>query len=273
MGITDFLVALGSGGLGFLAADGVDRFLATYNPSSTDPLPTDKFTSNGSGTMANALNVASRPGWKRGAAAAGMVVVPAGAAYFLKNRTAKTVAEGVLIGTAISGLKMLVNSFVMPMLIGKDTSNAALQKSIVVRMFPAESAAFINKANVPSTAGALSGAKDVGPFALQGDSPYDSAADALRRGVGGDSPYDSAADALRRGVGGDSPYDSAAQALRNQAGMSASPTASAGVPYTPGVPPGAGPGPQANKADPDCGCMNASNPFLGFIGGTEEATA
>ena len=256
MGITDFLVALGSGGLGFLAADGVDRFLATYNPSSTDPLPTDKFTSNGSGTMANALNVASRPGWKRGAAAAGMVVVPAGAAYFLKNRTAKTVAEGVLIGTAISGLKMLVNSFVMPMLIGKDTSNAALQKSIVVRMFPAESAAFINKANVPSTAGALSGAKDVGPFALQGDSPYDSAADALRRGVGGDSPY-----------------DSAAQALRNQAGMSASPTASAGVPYTPGVPPGAGPGPQANKADPDCGCMNASNPFLGFIGGTEEATA
>ncbi len=220
MGITDFLVALGSGGLGFLAADGVDRFLATYNPSSTDPLPTDKFTSNGSGTMANALNVASRPGWKRGAAAAGMVVVPAGAAYFLKNRTAKTVAEGVLIGTAISGLKMLVNSFVMPMLIGKDTSNAALQKSIVVRMFPAESAAFINKANVPSTAGALSGAKDVGPFALQGDSPYDSA-----------------------------------------------------DPYMPGPPPGPGPGPQATPhgADPECGCMNASNPFLGFIGGTEEA--
>ncbi len=267
MGITDFLVALGSGGVGFLAADGLDRFLATYNPSSTDPLPTDKFTSNGSGTMANALNVASRPGWKRGAAAAGMVVVPAGAAYFIKNRTAKTVAEGVLIGTAISGLKMLVNSFVMPMLIGKDTSNTALQKSFVVRMFPAESAAYINKANVPSTAGALSGAKDVGPFALQGDSPYDSADQALRNqtGVRGDSPYDSAADALRRGVGGDSPYDSAAQALRSQAGMSA--------PYMPGPPPGPGPGPQATPhgADPECGCMNASNPFLGFIGGTEEA--
>jgi hypothetical protein len=267
MGVGEMVLATASAGFGFVLADGIDRLLATYNPSSTDAPPKDKFTSNGTGTLANTLNVASMPDWKRLAAGVGLTAAPAVGAMFTDGY-ARSVLEGAAIGAGVNFIKLLVNNVLMPMLIGKDTSAPALQKSYIARLYPAEVAAKINKASSQPAPGALSG-PDVGPFALGGDSPYPSAEQALRReaGVGGDSPYPSAEQALRReaGVGGDSPYPTAAQALRQEAGVSA---------WEPSGPSTPGPGPQDNGSD--CGCVNgAPDPTIGFSSflGTPEEDA
>ena len=277
MGAGALALMIGSGGIGFVLADGLDRMLATYNPSGTER-PTDKFTSDGSGTLANTLNVAAMPNWKRLAAGVGVTAVPAVGAMFVKNPYGRASLEGLAVGAGISTFKMLWNNVLMPMLIGKDTSTPALQKSYIARLYPAEVAAHINqKASQTAVSSAGSGAlseqpstgvgapaADVGPFALSGDSPYPSASDALRAGVSGDSPYPSAEQALRAGVSGDSPYPTAAAALRKEAGVSA---------WQPGPPPGPGPGPQAEPhKDPSCGCIGDDNPFLGFVGEAQEDT-
>ena len=49
--------------------------------------------------------------------------------------------EGLAIGSGINLFKMLWNNFLMPMLVGKDTSDPALQKSYIARLYPAEVAA------------------------------------------------------------------------------------------------------------------------------------
>jgi hypothetical protein len=265
MNAMDLGVAVLSGGAGFILADGLDRFLATYNPAGADR-PKDKFVSDGAGTLANSLNIASRPGLIRAGAAAGMVVVPAVGAAYIRNRTAKVALEGLALGAGISALKSLWSNVLMPLLIGKDTSTPALQKSFIARLYPTEVAAHINitaqKAG-GNAAGMLSG-QDVGPFALAGDSPYPDAASALRHGAGvsGDSPYPSASDSLRRGAGvsGDSPYPNADQALRR----------AAGVGWEPGPPPGQGAGPAAepHKDSNSCGCIG--DQYSTFLGSATE---
>jgi hypothetical protein len=257
---------IGMGGFGFLLADGVDRLLATYNPSSTDEKPKDKFTSDGAGTLANTLNIASMPNWMRLAAGGGLTLAPAVGSRYVRNPLLRASLEGAALGAGISTLKTLWNNVVMPLLLPKETDTKTLQESYIARLYPAEAAAHINKSKTPpqtavssSGSGALSdaGVGDVGPFALQGDSPYPDAGQALRTatGVHGDSPYPSAAQALRTatGVHDSSPYPDAAQALRR----------AAGVGYEPGPPPGSGPGPKADPhADPSCNCLG--DPFLGF---------
>lgn len=268
----DFGVTVLTSGVGFLAADGLDRFLATYDPSAAER-PKDKFTSAGVGTEANVLNIARMPGWVRAGASVGAVAVPAIGSSFIRNRTAKRALEGMALGAGINALKLLVTNVVVPMLIGKDTSAPALQKSYIARLYPAEVAAKINMdatKNTPgSSAGVLSGQQpDVGPFALSGDSPYPDAAAALRRaaGVSGDSPYPDAAAALRRaaGLSGDSPYPDAAAALRRAAGLG----------YEPGPPSGQGPGPRAvpGEDSASCGCIAGSqyDTFLGAAPGGDE---
>lgn len=267
MGAGEFAVAIVSGGLGFVVADGIDRLLATYSPTATEK-PKDKFTSDGTGTLANSLNVASRPGLVRAGASIGVAAIPTVGAMFVRNSMGKAALEGAAVGAWISAFKMAWNNFLMPMLIGKDTSVPALQKSYIARLYPSEVAAKINRdqkqAAVSSAgSGALSdqagvGAPDVGPFALAGDSPYPTADQALRAGVSGDSPYPTAEQALRTGVHGDSPYPTASQVLRKEAGVS----------YSPGPPSGPGPGPQAEPhTDPSCGCIGdplaAFSSFLG----------
>jgi hypothetical protein len=270
-----------SGGFGFVMADGLDRFLATYCPSDATK-PTDKFTSDGTGTLANTLNVASMPNWKRLVAGAGVTAAPAVGAMFVKNPYARASLEGMAIGSGISAFKTLWNNVIMPMLVGKDTSVPALQKSYIARLYPAEVAASINKAAAKTggnASGMLSGQQagvgDVGPFALSGDSPYPDAHEALgyRTGVHGDSPYPDAAQALRAGVSDDSQYPSAAQALRAATGLHAA--AGHGNPgqpglsadWNPGPPAGVGPGPQATPHK-DCGCVG--DEFAGFLGGAPE---
>lgn len=285
MNVMELMFATGAAGFGFVLADGIDRFLATYSP--TGERPKDKFTSEGAGTLANALNVAARPGWQRIAAGVGVAAVPTVGSMYLKNGLAKSAAQGMAIGAGVSAFKTFWNNFLMPMLIGKDTTTPALQKSYIARLYPAEVAATLNmkanRTNVASSgSGALSGAQetgvgaaDVGPFALAGDSPYADAATALRHGVSGDSPYADAATALRHGVSGDSPYADTAQDFRRAAGMSAPAghgnPGQPGLSWNPGPPDGPGPGLQPGA---DCGCVgDEQNPvaFPSFLGeATEE---
>lgn len=270
MAAAEITMALLAGGVGYVLADGVDRLLSTYDPSAAER-PKDKFTSDGAGTLGNTLNVASRPGLLRIAAGVGMAAVPATGAVFVKNPLVRASLEGMAVGAGVSLFKTLWNTLLMPLLVGKDTSVPALQKSWIARLYPAEVAASINLAQQPpqqavssSGSGALSGA-DVGPFALAAESPYPDAAQALRQQAGVQEQHPSMENIW--GTGGDSPYPSAAQALRQQAGMSAPAghgyPAQPGMGYEPGPPAEGGPGPKADPhTDPSCGCVG--DPLAGY---------
>jgi len=166
----------------------------------------------------------------------------------------------------------------MPLLVGKDTSPAALQKSYIARLYPAEVAAHINLAaqkgadgkQAPgpySSTGVLSDqtgvgapAADVGPFALAGDSPYPSAADALRREAG---VHDLPTVQNTWGTGGPgSDHPTLAQSMGTGYGNPGQPGMGA---WQPGPPSDTGPGPKAQPhTDPSCGCIG--DPTIGFAG-------
>ena len=263
MGVAELGLALVSGGLGYILADGLDRFLATYDPTAAER-PKDKFTSDGAGTLANTFNVASPPSWLRLGAGVGAVALPAVGAAFVDQPLVKSSLEGATVGAGVSLFKTLWNNFLMPMLLGKDTTTPALQKSFIARLYPAEVAAKLNldakqqQVSSGGQAGALSGA-DVGPFAVAGSPEYPDAAQALLTHTGVQDAYPSVQNTW--GTGGPSNYPTAAQAM----GTGASPAG--GVPYSPGPPPGTGPGPQAAPhTDPACGCIGSldmASPFLG----------
>jgi hypothetical protein len=294
MSPAEFGLAIVSAGFGFVLADGLDRMLATYDPTAATK-PTDKFTSDGAGTLANTLNVASTPDWKRLVAGIGMTAVPAVGSMYVKNPLLKSSAEGLAIGAGVSLFKTLWSNVLMPLLVGKDTTTPALQKSYIARLYPAEVAAHINSrktndagaAVTPQMAvssagsGALSGAPaqqapsypapglgapalDVGPFALAGSSDYPSAAEALRAaaGVGASAAgglLPTASQAMGMGAsasGGLLP--TVAQTLGASAAGGLLPTASQamgmGTPYMPGPPPGPGPGPQIERGADPAAC-------------------
>lgn len=264
------------GGVGFAAADAIDRFLATYNPSAAEK-PKDKFTSDGTGTLANTLNIANRPGLVRLGAGIGVTAAPAIGSMYIRHAGLRSSLQGMSIGAGVSLFKSIWNNFLMPMLVGKDTSPTTLQGSYIARLYPSEVAASINmkaidaakKAgqtpamNVSSGSSGLSG-PDVGPHALAGDSPYPSAVDSLRRRAGvSDEMYPDAAEALRRraGVGGPSNYPDAAEALRRRAGVG----------YEPAGPPEGGTGPQAEPhKDPACSCVGTPGSMYGSFLGDEQ---
>jgi hypothetical protein len=172
----DMGLELGAGVAGYLFADAVDRFLAGYDPAAANK-PANKFTSDGAGTIANALNIASAPDlWRYGSLAA-LTLLPLGGSLFAKHPTLRSSAEGIGIGAGIKLFSTIWSNVLMPMLIGKDTSVPALQKSWVARLYPAEVSAALNMksgtAAVSSAgkAGTLSGGseqRDAGPFALAG---------------------------------------------------------------------------------------------------------
>lgn len=292
---TQFAIALGSAGVGYIAADALDRFLATYDPAGTGDKPKDKFTSDGAGTLANTLNLASTPNLYRIGAGVGMTALPAVASMFVSNPLVRSSLEGFAIGSGVKLLALFWNNVVMGHLLKpKDTSPAALQKSIIARLYPAEIAASINQSQTPPNLngaaavanGSLSGGQgvDVGPFALQGSSEYPDAAQVLRQqaGVHGEFP-------TLQNVWGTGAYPTATQAMHplySRHGVGADPAAPAAagpvavpvptqaiVPapqaYQPGPPTHPGPGPQV-KPHADCGCIGESNQFLGFV---DEATA
>ena len=276
-----------AGGLGFIFADAVDRFLATYDPSAATK-PTDRFTSDGAGTLANTLNVSATPNLYRIGWAVASTLLPAVGSAYVQQPLVRSGLEGMAVGAGVNAFKLLWQNVIVPLLKPADTSTAGLQKSMVARLYPAEIAAAINLAQKQTTAqgvafGALSqppaeqhqpqagvGAPqaDVGPFALAGSSQYPDTASALRHqaGFSGTSEYPDAAEALRQraGLSGSSPYPDTAQALRQQAGVGA---------YQPGPPSTPGPGPQMSVPsfeNKDCACLgdgdDSQNQFLGFVG-------
>lgn len=282
--MTTIAVAGISGGLSFVVADGLDRLLATYNPAATGERPKDKFTSDGDGTLANALNVGARPGLARIGVGIGVVAVPAFGAMYTKGH-AKTALTASAFGAGISTFKMLWNGLVMPLLRPKDPSPAELQTSLIARLYPAEVAAAINMAkknqdgserapqmtvSSGGAAGALSGPGDVGPFAgVAGDSQYPDAAQALRRaaglqGPGGDYP-------TVQNTWGTGEYPTAQQALVQKTGQvgGGDPGQPGVSDWSPGPPSNPGPGPQAEPGkDPACGCIGDQyNTYLGFVEG------
>ena len=287
MGMAEFGMAVVSAGFGYIAADGLDRFLATYNPASTEAKPKDKFTSEGAGTLANTLNVASPPGFMRIGAGVGLAAVPAVASYYVDGKFIKSSLQGLALGSGVNLFKTLWNNVLMPMLKPKDTSAASLQKSYIARLYPAEIAASINReqkqtaVSSAGAAGALSDAPDkagvgqppdVGPFALS-RSEYPNAAEALRAaataagtaGTPGDD-YPTVQNVEGTSRAGD--YPTATQAMTAETGRVGAPAAAGnpgqpGVSYEPGPPPLPGPGPQAEPGeDPACGCMN--DQYLGL---------
>lgn len=280
LGYAELGLIAGFSGLGFVLADGLDRFLATYDPSGAEK-PKDKFTSDGAGTLANTLNIASRPSLVRIGAGLAVVAAPAvGSVFIKKNPLVRASVQGLAIGAGINAFKTLWNSFVMPLLAPAEATLPNLQKSYVARLYPAEIAASINLkqsagVGVPVSSagsGALSGVQtgvgDVGPFALAGDSPYPDASQAIRQNAGLHDQFPSLQNTWGTGGPG-SDYPTAAQALR--AGVSA--PASYGNPGQPGVgwdpnpPSDIGPGPQAQPhKDTSCGCIGEANPYLSFLG-------
>lgn len=275
MSVGTMVVAGLSGGLGFVLADGLDRFLATYDPATTGERPKDKFTSDGAGTLANSLNIASRPGLMRIGAGIGVTAVPAVGAMFVRNKYAKTALTCTAFGAGISAFRMLWNGFLMPLLRPKDATPAVLQKSFIARLYPAEVSAAINRDAKQTTvsssgSGALSGA-DVGPFALSGDSAYPDAAQALRRetgmhGPGGDYP-------TLQNTWGTGDYPTAQQAIYKKAGQVGAPgnPGQPGLAWQPGPPPGPGPGPVDPGKDPTCGCVgDPTARFTSFLGDQAE---
>lgn len=279
MGAAELVLAVLSGGVGFVAADAIDRLLATYNPGGSTP-PADKFTSTGSGTLANTLNIAARPNWKRLAAGAGVTAVPAIGSMFIDSPMAKSALEGMTIGAGISFFKTLWNNLLMPMFIGQDTSTPTIQKSVIARLYPAEVSAAINVRTTPAGqqpalsstgSGALSGSPetgvgapaDVGPFALAADSPYPDATQMLRRatGVQGPSQYPDVAAVTRAQAGvRDEPYPTTESAIRHRAGVSE---------WQPGPAADVGPGPKSGQpSEEQCGCGSPADLF--FLGDQQE---
>jgi len=298
MSAAQFGVAIVASGLGYVLSDAVDRFLATYNPdpASTAAKPTDKFTSDGAGTLANTLNIAAHPNMYRLGASVGLAALPAVASLYVKNPMLRSSLEGLAIGSGVKLFSLLWNNLVMGNLLApKDTSVAGLQKSKIARLYPAEVAATINTKQTPAqlsgaaavSNGSLSDAPqlqqatagvgapgDVGPFALQGSSEYPDVAQALRQSAGVHEQFPS----LQNVWGTGDRYPSAQEALRHAAQMNLQHRPAglrdAGPPaYEPGPPPGPGPGPQTGKDD-SCGCsgVGENNAFLGFVGDAQEET-
>jgi hypothetical protein len=167
---------VGTGVAGFLIADAVDRFLATYDPGAANK-PANKFTSDGTGTLANALNVASPPDlWRYGSLGA-LTLLPLIGSLFVKKPAIRSSVEGVGLGAGIKLVATLWSNVLMPMLIGKDTSVPVLQKSWIARLYPAEVSATLNMKSGTAAVGAAgkagvlsdgpeTGVGDAGPFAL-----------------------------------------------------------------------------------------------------------
>jgi hypothetical protein len=148
----ELALAFIAGGLGFVAADFLDRYLATYDPSATGEMPKDKFT-GGNGTMANTLNVASfditsTAGLIRLGAGIAATALPLVGAHFVKNDMGKAALHGAGIGAGIKVFSTLWNSYVMGGLL-KPAAGDDIKKSLGARLYPAEITASQNLANTP----------------------------------------------------------------------------------------------------------------------------
>jgi len=146
----EFALSVIAGGLGFVVADFVDRYVATYDPSSTSTPPTDRFTGGTNGTLANALNVASPPSLMRIGVGIGMVALPGIGAYVIKNPMGRAALQGMTLGAAIKVFSVLWNTYVMGNLLKPAGTDATSMKaSLGARVYPSETVAKQNLATSP----------------------------------------------------------------------------------------------------------------------------
>jgi len=244
----ELALAFIAGGLGFVAADFVDRYLATYDPSSTAAAPTDRFTGGTNGTLANTLNIASPPSLLRIGAGIGMTAAPALGQYLVKNSMGKAALQGMMLGAGINLFKLLWNAYVMGNLLKPAATDATTMKaSLGARLYPAEVVAAQNLATSPVPYTAPTGLNappgQRGLPAPQQRVPQQRFAP-RPTGVGDPGPFATA----RQGVGDATPQPSAPP-------QSYAPT------------PAAPPAPQTPDGNcPDGGCLGDQLPgFLGFV--------
>jgi hypothetical protein len=139
MAAGELALAFISGGLGWAIADFCDRYLATYNPSSTAAAPTNLFTGGTNGTQANTLNIATPPGLLRIGVGIGVTIVPAVLASLVRNPMGKAALQGMMLGAGIKLFGNLWNSYVMAKLLAPANSQqATMQASVGARLYPAE---------------------------------------------------------------------------------------------------------------------------------------
>lgn len=150
MAAGELALAFLSGGLGWAIADGIDRYLATYNPSATTTPPTNLFTGGTNGTQANTLNIASPPGLLRIGVGIGVTAVPGILASLVRNPMGKAALQGMMLGSGIKLFGNLWNSYVMAkMLAPANSQQATMQGSLGARLYPAEVVAQQNLALSP----------------------------------------------------------------------------------------------------------------------------
>jgi hypothetical protein len=233
---TELALAVGTGSLAYILANGFDRFLATYNPNG-DPAkaPKHKFTSDGAGTLANTLNLADHPSLLRIGVGIGLAAAPALGSVFVKHPLIRSSLEGAAVGAGVQLVQMLWSNVLVPLFAPKSTDE--LKTSFIARLYPAEIAAHMNRKSATTaftggTAPGLSGAPsdapapgtvgqpsgDVGPFALEGPSRFPSAVEALRAHAAGLNGGHEA-NRLETGIGyGAGSYPSVAELWRQAAG-------------------------------------------------------
>lgn len=151
-----FVFAIVAAGLGFVGADALDRFLATYDPSaynatSGKTLPTDRFT-GGNGTMANTLNIAAPPSILRIGAGVGATALPLVAAVMVKQPMLRSGLQGAAIGAGVKLFSSLWNAYVIGNVLKPAAGANPLATSVHgLRLYPAEITAQLNLATAPPT--------------------------------------------------------------------------------------------------------------------------
>ena len=155
----ELALAFLSGGLGFAVADFVDRYMATYNPSTPAvagaAAPT-YFTGGTNGTLANTLNIATAPSLLRIGVGIGVTAVPAIGAYLVKNSMGRAALQGMMLGAGIKLFSTLWNAYVMGNLLKPaNSTQATMQASLGARLYPAEIVAAQNIAGTSSAGGGL----------------------------------------------------------------------------------------------------------------------
>jgi hypothetical protein len=108
MGSGEFLAAAATAGVGLIAGELLDRWLATYAANKTYAAGETK-----PATLNDATAVLTAPGVGRVAAQGALALAPIGAAMWVRNPLARSVLQGAAIGVGAGLIKTLVMHFVL----------------------------------------------------------------------------------------------------------------------------------------------------------------
>lgn len=177
LGGGELVVSAIFGGLGYVAGDMLDRYLATRagNASTTSASGATVTTTPGaagSGTLSNAAAIASAPGMMRILAQAGLAAAFTAPAHWVRSPMGRAALQGAGLGVGVRLAGQLIEYYVIQKFFGADSSGNTT--AFGSRYFPTEIAATATAAQVAASSSA-SGMLPVG-FGL----PFR----ALPRGIG-----------------------------------------------------------------------------------------